>query len=131
MASLVTNNGLANAVAAWHAYASRCKYLQWGEGTGQGVTSNAIAAAGNTTEARTDGTSSQEDENTTGDTYQVVGTITAAETLAVTEVGVFDAAGSGSPPTGGNMGIYGDFSAINLSATDSITFTVRVTLDQA
>ena len=45
---------------------------------------------------------------------------------AITEVGVFDAAGTGSPPTGGNMDIYGDFSVINLAASDSIAFTIKV-----
>jgi hypothetical protein len=131
MASFVTDTGLANVVAALHAYASRMRHMQWGEGSGQGVDDNALASVGNTTEARTAGTSSQVTETTTGDTYQVVGTITAAGNRAITEVGLFDAVGSGSPPTGGNMGIYGDFSVINLASGDSITFTVRVTLDQA
>lgn len=131
MASLVTNTGLANITAAWHNYASRVRYLQWGEGSGQGATSTAINSAGNTTEARTEGTSSQQTTNTTSDTYRVTGTITAAGSRAITEVGVFDGAGSGSPPTGDNMGIYGDFSAVNLAASDSITFTVDVVLDQA
>lgn len=131
MASFVTNSGLANAVTAWHNYASRSRYLQWGEGSGQGVTATAIASAGNTTEARTEGTTSVETETTTGDTYQIVGTITAAGTRAITELGVYDAAGTGSPPTGGTMGVYGDFGAVNLDAADSITFTVRATYDQA
>lgn len=131
MASLVTNTGLANITAAWHAYASRSRYLQWGVGTGQTAASTAVASTTGTTEARTAGTSSQVTTTTTNDTYQVTGTITALGTLAITEVGVFDAAGSGSPPTGGNMDIYGDFAAINLATDDSITFTVQVTLDQA
>ncbi|MGE0724817.1 MAG: hypothetical protein AB7O45_10600 [Alphaproteobacteria bacterium] len=131
MASLVTNLGLANLVAAWHAYASRCKYLQWGEGSGQDAADTAIAAAGDTTEARTDGTTSAQTTNTTGDTFRVTGTITAAGARAITEVAAFDAAGSGSPPTGGNMGIYGDFSVINLESGDSIAFTINVVVDQA
>jgi hypothetical protein len=131
MASLVTNNGLANITAAWHNYTSRVKYLQWGTGTGQTASSNALANTAGTTEARTDGTSSQQTTNTTNDTYRVTGTITAAGSRAITEVGVFDAAGTGSPPSGGNMGVYGDFSVINLSTNDSITFTVNVVLDQA
>lgn len=131
MVSLVTNSGLANAVAAWHAYATRAKYLQWGTGSGQGVTSTAVNSTTTTTEARTNGTSSQETETTTGDTYQVVGTIVAAGTRAITEVGVFDGAGTGSPPTGDLMGLYGDFAVINLALGDSITFTVRATVDQA
>lgn len=131
MAQLVTNTGLANIIAAWHGYGSRARYLQWGEGSGQGATSNAIAAAGSTTEARTEGTTSQQTENTTGDTYQISGTLTAAGSRVITECGVYDAAGAGNPPTGGNMGIYGDFAAVNLATNDSITFTVRVTVDQA
>jgi hypothetical protein len=131
MVSLVTNTGLANVIAALHAYASRAKYLQWGEGSGQGVTDNAIDAVGNTTEARTDGTSSVQTTTTTGDTYRVVGTITAAGARAITELGVHDGAGSGSPPTGDNMCIYGDFSVVNLASADSITFTVNMVADQA
>lgn len=131
MASLVTNLGLANITAAWHAYASRARYLQWGVGSGQGVTSTDLADKTGTTEARTAGTSSVETETTTGDKYRVVGTIVALGALAITEVAVFDAAGSGTPPSTGNMCIYGDFSAINLSADDSISYTVDVVFDQA
>lgn len=131
MASFVTDGGLGNLTAAWHAYSSRPRHLQWGEGSGQGATDNAIDSAGGTTEARTEGTTTQQTTNTTNDTYRVVGTIVAAGTRAITEVGAYDAAGSGSPPTGGNMGIYGDFSAINLAMNDSITFTINVVFDQA
>lgn len=125
MASFVTDAGLANITAAWHAYASRARYLQWGEGSGQDAADNTIANAGNASESRTEGTTSQQTTNTTNDTYQVQGTITAAGNRAITEVGVFDAA------TDGNMGVYGDFSVINLAASDSISFTVKVVLDQA
>lgn len=128
MASLVTNAGFANATAGWHGYASRAKYLQWGEGSGQTASSTAIADAGNTTESRTNGTTSQQTESVTNDTYQVTGTITALGSRAITEVGVFDAAGAGNPPTGGNLCIYGDFSVINLATDDSIAFTCRVTV---
>lgn len=131
MVAQVQNLGLANITAAWHAYASRMKYLQWGVGSAQAVTDTDLANKTGTTEARTDGTSAQATTNTTNDTYRVTGTITALGTLAITEVGVFDAAGSGTPPSGGNMGIYGDFAAINLGAGDSIAFTVDVVLDQA
>lgn len=125
MTARIQNNGLANLTAAWVAYASVPKYIQWGEGTGAAASANAVTA-GNTTEARTSGTASQVTTSVTNDTFQVTGTITAAGTRAITEVGVFDAAGSGSPPTGGNMCIYGDFSAINLAASDSIAFTIKV-----
>lgn len=125
MTARIQNNGLANLTAGWHAYASRPLYLQWGTGSGAAASANVVTTT-STTEARTAGTSSQQTTTQTNDTYQVVGTITAAGTRAITEVGVFDAAGAGSPPTGGNMDIYGDFSVINLASGDSIAFTVKV-----
>jgi hypothetical protein len=57
--------------------------------------------------------------------------VTAGGSRAITEVGVFDAAGSGNPPSGGNLVIYGDFSVINLASGDSILFTINCVLDQA
>lgn len=125
MTARVQNNGLANLTAAWVAYTSLPKYLQWGTGSAAAASANVVTTT-STTESRTTGSASQVTTTVTSDTYQVVGTITAAGTRAITEVGVFDAAGSGSPPTGGNMDIYGDFSVINLSSGDAIAFTVKV-----
>jgi hypothetical protein len=125
MVARVQNNGLANITAAWVAYTSLPKYLQWGTGSGAAASANVVTTT-TTTEARTTGTASQTTTTQTNDTYQVTGTITAAGARAITEVGVFDAAGTGSPPTGGNMDIYGDFSVINLASGDSIAFTVKV-----
>lgn len=130
MASFVTNGGLAEYTGAI-VTANAARHLQWGEGSGQTVASNAIASAGNTTEARTAGTMSQATTSTTNDTVRVQGTIVAAGSRAITEVGVFDAAGSGSPPTGDDMIVYGDFSVINLAVNDSISFDVKVQFDQA
>lgn len=129
MASLVVNTGLANATAAWHAYASRARFLGWGTGTGQGATATDLATPAN--ESRVEGTTSQETTNTTNDSYQIEGTITAGGARAITEVGAFDAAGTGNPPSGGNLAVYGDFSVINLASGDSIAFEVTVVLDQA
>lgn len=125
MVARIQNNGLANLTAGWHAYASRPIYLQWGTGSGAAASANVVTTT-STTEARTAGASSQVTTTQTNDTYQVAGTITALGTRAITEVGVFDAAGSGNPPTGGNMDIYGDFSVINLATSDSIAFTIKV-----
>ena len=125
MVARVQNNGLANLTAAWVAYASLPKYIQWGTGSGANAAANTVTTTG-TTEARTNGSASQVTTTVTNDTYQVVGTVTAAGSRAITEVGLFDAAGSGSPPTGGNMCVYGDFSVINLSTGDAIAFTVKV-----
>lgn len=124
MANLVTNAGLANITAAILAYANRPRYLQWGVGSGQAVTDTDIADKTGTTEARTLATTSQQTDDVADDTYQAQGTITALNSLAITEVGVFDEAGSGTPPAGGNMTTYGDFGVITLDPADSITFTV-------
>jgi len=126
MTARIQNKGLDNLTAAWAAYASLPKYLQWGTGTGAAASANAVTTT-STTESRTSGTASQVTSSVTNDTYQVTGTITAAGSRTITELGVFDAAGSSSPPSGGNMDIYGDFSAIGLSTGDAITFTVKVT----
>lgn len=128
MASLVTNVGLKKFVDALVA-TDAVKYLGWGTGTGQGVASTDLATPAN--EARVAGTDSAVTVTTTDDTFQVAGTITAGGARAITEVGVFDGAGTGTPPSGDNLAFYGDFSVINLASGDSITFTVKVTLDQA
>jgi hypothetical protein len=63
----------------------------------------------------------------TNDKLILTGTITASAARAITEVGAFDAVGSGSPATGGNIDMYGDFAVINLATGDSIAFTINVT----
>lgn len=126
MVSIVTNAGKASITAAWHDYANRARFFGWGVGSGQGAADNNLADATGTTEARTEGTSFVETADVTHDTYRVVGTITAAGDRAITEVGVFDDAGSGAPPSGGNLCMYGDFAEISLAAADQITFTVNV-----
>lgn len=125
MTARIQNNGLANLTAAWVAYASLPKFLQWGTGSAAAASANVVTTT-STTEARTSGTASQVTTTQTNDTYQVTGTITALGTRAITEVGLFDAAGTGGPATGGNMDVYGDFSVINLAIGDSIAFTVKV-----
>ena len=125
MAAFVTDSGLANITAAWNAYASRARYIGWGVGSGQTVSSTQLANTTGITEPRVAGTTSQTTTNTTNDTYQIVGTLTAAGTRAITEAGVFD------NPTAGVMCVYGDFPVINLASGDSIAFTIKVVLDQA
>lgn len=125
MTARIQDNGLANLTAAWVAYASLPKYLQWGTGSGAAASANVVTTT-TTTESRTTGSASQQTTTVTNDTYQVTGTIQAEGVRVITEVGLFDAAGSGSPPTGGNMCVYGDFGAITLASGDSIAFTVKV-----
>lgn len=123
MTARVQNNGLARITtlliaASW--------FLQWGTGSAAAASANVVTTT-TTTEARTAAGAAQGTTTVTNDKMVLTGTITAAGTRAITEVGAFDAAGTGSPPTGGNMDVYGDFSVINLASSDSIAFTINVT----
>ena len=93
------------------------KYVAMGTGTGQTTTATTLATE---VETRTSGTESIVTTTVTNDTYQVVGTVSATATRAVTESGLFDAS------TTGNIFTYADFSAINLASGDSIQFTWKV-----
>ena len=119
--------GFANLTGAWVASATPPKYIQYGTGTGAAQSANALVTPASN-EVRTSGTLSQQQTTLANDTYQVLGTVTCATAgKTITEVGVFDAAGSGGPPpTGGNMDIYGNFSGIALNVGDSIAFTIKV-----
>ena len=53
-------------------------------------------------------------------------TITCGATgKTITETAVFDAAGTGSPPSGANMGVYSSHGGVALVQNDSITYTHR------
>lgn len=123
MVARVQNNGLARITAALIALAW---YLQWGTGSAAAASANAVTTT-STTEGRSSATATQQTTTVTNDCLQLAATITAAGARAITEVGAFDAAGSGSPPTGGNMDVYADFSVVNLGNGDSIAFTIKVT----
>jgi hypothetical protein len=101
------------------------KYIQWG-------TSAAVEAATQTTlttaaaEARTAGTGSQATITQTNDTYVNTGTITSASAQTIQEVGTFDAAGTGSPATGGVMLLRAVHGAQTLAINDQIAYTIRL-----
>jgi hypothetical protein len=120
MVARVQNNGLARITALLIA---TTWWLQWGTGSGAAASANVVTTT-TTTEARSSCTVTQQTTTVTNDTFRQTATITAAGTRAITEVGSFDAVGSGSPPTGGNMDMYGDFTVINLATSDSIAFTI-------
>ena len=69
MGTFVTNLGFANNTAAWVAYTSRPLYLQWGVGSGQTASSTGLNSTSGTTESRVSGTSSQQTNTVTNDTY--------------------------------------------------------------
>lgn len=123
MTARTQNSGLARmttllAAASW--------WLQWGTSSAAAATANTVTTT-STTESRVSAPASQVTTTVTNDTLQLTGTIVAAGTRAITEIGAFDAAGSGSPPTGGNMDLYSDFASIGLNSGDSIAFTIKVT----
>lgn len=102
------------------------KWVGWGTGAG-------TAAVGDTdlfttaAESRTSGTVSRTTTTVTNDTYQVQGTITVAGSgKTITNVGIFDGAGSGSPPTGANLFFHADHSGVALNVGESITYTLTV-----
>jgi len=118
-ATVYTNAGKAITTNRIKGAGTEPLFVAWGTGAG-------TAAATDTTlftesaEARTSGTSSQQTTTVTNDTYQVLGTITATATRAITNAGLFDASSAG------NMLMKGDFATINLATNDSIAFTMKV-----
>lgn len=124
----LTDIGLGLVTAAL--VASTSKFVGWGTGTNasaHGDTALQTPAA----PARTSGTQSQQQTTVANDTYQIVAAITAGGTLAITELGVFDIAGTGSPPTGGNLFLREQFDALNLVLNDVVTFTIKVSFASA
>lgn len=96
------------------------KNIGWGVGaTAAAVTDTALGteSAPTTAGGRTVGTESRTTVTNTNDNYQVVGTVTAGSTLAITEAGLFDAVSAG------NMLIRAVFAAVNVVSGDSIAFT--------
>jgi len=100
-------------------------YIGWGTGATAGsATSTDLSTPA--AEARANGTSTQFTTRQTNDTHQIVGTITATGAKTITNVGVFDAAGSGSPPSGGVLYAIFDGLSQALNSGDSIQFTARI-----
>ena len=100
-------------------------YIGWGTGATAGsATSTDVSTAA--PEARANGVSTQVTTSVTNDTHQVVGTITASAGRTITNVGIFDAAGSGSPPSGGVLYAIFDGLSQALNSGDSIKFTCKV-----
>lgn len=105
-------------------YTNAPKHVAMGVGA---TTAARTAAIGDTAlstevETRTSGTESIQTTTTTGDTYQVVGTVTASASRAVDEAGLFDASSSG------NLFLSATFNVVNLSNGDSIQFTFKAQL---
>jgi hypothetical protein len=119
MATVLTNAGrdiLTNRIGG---AGTEPKFVAWGTGAGTAAVADTTLFT-ESAEARTSGTASRVTTSVTNDTYQVVGAIVATAGRAITNAGTFDAS------TSGNLFIKGDFSTINLSTNDSISFTVKI-----
>lgn len=104
------------------------KYLGWGTSTTAATaTDTALGTqASETSTTKVTGTGTRITTTTTNDTYQVVGIITCAgASKSITEVGLFDAASSGT------MFLHGTFDAINVNVGDSVEFTIKSQFNQA
>jgi hypothetical protein len=101
------------------------KHAGWGTGAGTAAEANTDLFTP-ADEARVSGTSSKVTTTTTNDTYQVIATIVAGAARAITNAGLFDGAGSGTPPSGANLFVKADFAVINLATGDSIEFTFKI-----
>lgn len=122
MATLVVDRGKQVIADRIRGVGTEPNWVAWGTGAG-------TTAAADTTlfteasEARVAGTSSTVTTDTTSDTYQVVGTITADGAKTITNAGLFDASAAG------NLFVKGDFTGIALAVNDSIEFTFKVDID--
>jgi len=121
MATVLTNAGKAIVTNRIKGSGTEPLNVAWGTGAGTA----AIADTTLFTEAtpRAAGTSTQQTTTVTNDTYQVVATVTATGTLAITNAGLFDVITASS----GNLFVKGDFTVINLVTADSIQFTFKTT----
>jgi hypothetical protein len=117
MATVLVNTGKAIVTNRIKGAGTEPVYLGWGTGAGTAAVTDTTLFT--ETGSRATGTSTQQTTSTTNDTYQVVGTLTAAGSLAITNAGLFDAS------TSGNLFVKGDFSTINLSTGDSIQLTFK------
>ncbi len=118
MATLLVNTGKAVVTNRIKGSGTEPYYVAFG--TGAGTTAATDTTLFTEVQSRIVGTSTQQTTTTTSDTYQVVGTQTAAGSLSVTNAGLFDAVSSG------NLFVKGDFSTISLTSGDSIQFTIKV-----
>ena len=128
MASLVPNVGkaiLSGRMIGATPTQAEPHFIGWGTGAGAGSAASTDLSTP-ASEARANGTSTQFTTAVTNDTHQIVGTLTASGAKTITNVGVFDAVGTGSPPTGGVLYAIFDGLSQALNSGDSIQFTARV-----
>lgn len=123
LATVFTNAGAAIVTNRIIQAGTAPKNIGWGTGTNAaavGDTALQTEAAPTTGGGRTVGTESRTTVTNANDAYTVTGTVTATGTVAITEVGLFDAV------TAGNLLLRDVSSAINLVSGDSIAYTLKL-----
>lgn len=106
------------------AQTTRAEYVGWGTGaTTPVVTGTDISTAA--TEARTLATVSKTGAGSTAK-LQAVATITADGSKTITNAGLFTTAGSGSPPSGGSLVVWGDHAGVAVLLNDAIQYTITI-----
>ncbi len=100
-------------------------YIGWGTGT-TAATNADTALQTPANEARVATANSQTTTSSTNDTFQSTATITSLSGQTISEAGLFDAAGTGTPPTGGNLALHGVFTGLALNIGDSVAFTATI-----
>ena len=118
MVTLVVNSGFDIITNRLISAGTEPSFAGWGTGSGQGAASTDLATPA--TEARVNNAGTRFTTTVTNDTLQNIATLTADGTKGITEAALFDAASAG------NMFMYGDFTVINLTVSDSIQFTFQV-----
>ena len=122
MATVLTTVGKNWIVDVLDGLAVTADYIHWGTGAGTSAVGD-VDLFTPATEARVLATRSQP----SADTVRWVGTLTADGAKTITNAGVWDAAGTGSPPSGGTpLIVKGDFTGIALAINDQIQFTINL-----
>jgi hypothetical protein len=121
----VVNEGLTQMISALSTSATVPKWIGWGIGGSAVATSINTALTSEQVTIRCTGTVTIQTWNTTSDTLQVTGTMTATAAYTITEVGLFNAS------TAGSMFLRVTCDAINLGIGDSIAWTIKAIADQA
>lgn len=122
MATILTNRGKEIIVDRILGAGTEPKFVAWGTGAGTAAVTDTTLFT-EASESRVSGTSTKVTVTTTNDTYQVVGTLTAAAGKTITNAGLFDAV------TVGNLFVKTDFTGVVLATNDSITFTFKITFN--
>ena len=121
MENVITNNGKASVAALILADVSETPYDYIAIGTGT-TAASASDTALETETHRAAATGSRTTTNVTNDTAQLQATFNFSASYSITESGVFNAS------TGGTMLCRQTFSAINVSAGDSLQVTWKITV---